>query len=148
VSGFGPSGLMDVNSGGGYGFGAMIIFGGANFHQHINCSSNGCFKITTICGRAGFGLHIGEVLREMQVLTQTVAMVKIVMEIKRNALQVGVLDLAENGSGCLLGWAEAFPLDQMEVVLLVILELVLVQELVQVLKFAILNLVLLVIRYV
>jgi len=54
-----PSGLSDVNSGGGYGVGAMLIFGGVNFHQHLNCSSNGCFVVTTICGRGGFGLHIG-----------------------------------------------------------------------------------------
>ena len=54
-----PMGLMDANSGGGVGFGGMLGFGGANFHEHVNCSSNGCFLVTTICGRIGLGLHIG-----------------------------------------------------------------------------------------
>ncbi|ADV45613.1 hypothetical protein Nitsa_0342 [Nitratifractor salsuginis DSM 16511] len=51
-----PWGLTDVNSGGGGGAGFMAGFGGANVHFHINCSSNGCFKVTTICGRVGLGI--------------------------------------------------------------------------------------------
>ncbi len=34
----------------------MAGFRGANAHYHVNCSSNGCFKVTTICGRIGLGL--------------------------------------------------------------------------------------------
>jgi RHS repeat-associated protein len=59
VGGFDPNGLMDANSGFGGGFGGMIGFGGANIHYHFNCNSNGCFHVTTICGRVGLGLHIG-----------------------------------------------------------------------------------------
>lgn len=29
---------------------------GANAHYHLNCSSNGCFKVTTLCGRVGLGV--------------------------------------------------------------------------------------------
>jgi hypothetical protein len=51
-----PKGLTDVNSGGGGGAGFMAGIGGANAHYHINCSSNGCFMVTTICGRLGLGI--------------------------------------------------------------------------------------------
>jgi hypothetical protein len=34
----------------------MAGFGGVNIHYHINCSSNGCYKVTTICGRLGLGI--------------------------------------------------------------------------------------------
>jgi hypothetical protein len=34
----------------------MAGIGGANAHYHINCSSNGCFMVTTICGRLGLGI--------------------------------------------------------------------------------------------
>jgi len=59
VGGFDPSGLVDVNSGGGFGVGFMAGFGGANYHEHVNCSSNGCVQQTIICGRLGLGIHLG-----------------------------------------------------------------------------------------
>ena len=51
-----PWGLWDVNSGGGAGAGIMAGIVGANAHYHLNCSSNGCFKVTTLCGRVGLGV--------------------------------------------------------------------------------------------
>jgi len=56
VGGIDPSGLMDANSGGGVGAGTMFGLGGVNIHYHINCNSNGCFKVITICGRIGLGI--------------------------------------------------------------------------------------------
>jgi len=54
VSGIDPMGLMDANSGGGAG--AMFGLAGVNVHEHLNCNSNGCYLVTTICGRLGLGI--------------------------------------------------------------------------------------------
>ena len=51
-----PCGLFDVNSGFGGGAGVMLGLGGVNAHVHFNCSSDGCFVVTTICGRIGLGI--------------------------------------------------------------------------------------------
>ena len=51
-----PWGLFDINSGSGAGAGFMAGIGGVNAHYHVNCNSNGCFKVTTICGRIGLGV--------------------------------------------------------------------------------------------
>jgi len=58
VSGIDPGGLSDVNGGFGGGVGVMVVFGGANVHYHVNCNSNGCFKVTTVCGRLGLGIGL------------------------------------------------------------------------------------------